>query len=533
MPASVRETSCISQVKSGCAVLVLLALSVPASWSQPLQSGPQVATFFSLVDDTDQPYGLYIPKNFDDQKKYPLVVSLHGAFSNHRLNLKRVFGKGNRLGETDAEATRYFPAVRDIEYIVASPLARGTMGYQGIAEEDVYAVLDDVKKRFRIDEDRVYLTGLSMGGGGTLWLGLTRPDVWAAIAPVCPAPPTGTEPLAGNALNYPVKLFQGEIDPLVKAEQTRGWHKRFQELGTNVEYVEFPGVKHNSWDNAYADGAIFDWFAKHKRNAHPDRVRFATWSYKYPKAYWVTLDSFVPSTLASIDAKITGTNKLEITTSNLDGFTLALDSRKPWTVTVDGTKLTARELSFRKQAGAWKMGKAPAPAKKVASIAEALGKRHIYIYGTADNPEPAELARRREEAQKLAEWGTPRTPLLLTLKAMADRELQDSDLATGANLVLLGNATTNSLIAKYADTFPIRLRADAADYSLVFVAPASDRHVVVMSGKPFPTTPRPFQPNPFQRDYILMRGTETLATGSFTGDWKLSETLPDVVEVKR
>jgi pimeloyl-ACP methyl ester carboxylesterase len=523
----------LREVKSGCAVLAILALSVPASWGQPLQSGPQVATFFSFVDDTDQPYGLYIPKNFDDQKKYPLVVSLHGAFSNHRLNLKRVFGKGNKLGETDAEATRYFPSVRDVEYIVASPLARGTMGYQGIAEEDVYAVLEDVKKRFRIDEERVYLTGLSMGGGGTLWLALTRPDVWAAIAPVCPAPPAGTEPLAGNALNYPVKLFQGEIDPLVKAEQTRGWHKRFQELGTNVEYVEFPGVKHNSWDNAYADGAIFDWFAKYKRNAHPDRVRFATWSYKHPKAYWVTFDSFVPSTLASIDAKITGANKLEIATSNLDGFTLTLDSRKPWTVTVDGTKLTARELSFRKQAGVWKMGKASAPAKKVASIAEALGKRHIYIYGTADDPEPAELARRREEAQKLAEWGTPRTPLLLTLKAMADREVQESDLATGANLVLLGNPTTNSLIAKYSDTFPLRLRADAADYSLVFVAPVSDRHVVVMSGRPFPTTPRPFQPNPFQRDYILMRGTETLATGSFTGDWKLSETLPNVVGVKR
>ena len=83
----------LRKVKSGCAVLAILALSVSASWGQPLQPGPQVATFFSFVDDTDQPYGLYIPKNFDDQKKYPLVISLHGAFSNHRLNLKRVFGK--------------------------------------------------------------------------------------------------------------------------------------------------------------------------------------------------------------------------------------------------------------------------------------------------------------------------------------------------------------------------------------------------------------------------------------------------------
>jgi predicted peptidase len=60
------------------------------------------------------------------------------------------------------------------------------MGYQGIAEKDVLDVLADVKKRFNIDEDRTYLTGYSMGGGGTLWIGLTRPDVWAALAPYVP-----------------------------------------------------------------------------------------------------------------------------------------------------------------------------------------------------------------------------------------------------------------------------------------------------------------------------------------------------------
>src|SRR6516165_8463904 len=74
-----------------------------------IQPGPQVATFSSDVDGTDQPYGLYVPRNFDPAKKYPLVVSLHGAWSNHRLNLRRVFGMGNRPGESDLDATRYFP----------------------------------------------------------------------------------------------------------------------------------------------------------------------------------------------------------------------------------------------------------------------------------------------------------------------------------------------------------------------------------------------------------------------------------------
>jgi hypothetical protein len=107
-------------------VLVLLAAG-SVSLGQTLRSGPQVLTFFSEVDDTEQPYGLYLPKNFDPAKKYPLVIMLHGAGSNHRLALRRVFGKSNLPGETDVEATRYFPEWKVVDYIVASPYARGTM----------------------------------------------------------------------------------------------------------------------------------------------------------------------------------------------------------------------------------------------------------------------------------------------------------------------------------------------------------------------------------------------------------------------
>ena len=80
-------------------------------------------------------YGvIFRPTNFDPAKKYPLVISLHGASSNHRLNLRRVFGFSNKPGETDVEATRYFPQWKDIGYIVASPLARTirSQGFQSI-----------------------------------------------------------------------------------------------------------------------------------------------------------------------------------------------------------------------------------------------------------------------------------------------------------------------------------------------------------------------------------------------------------------
>src|SRR5687767_3968114 len=86
--------------------------------AQRLPAGPQVLTFYSDVDDTEQPYGLYLPKNFDEKKKYPLVIMLHGAGSNHRLALRRVFGKSNAPGETDVEVSRTFPTFKDVDYIV-------------------------------------------------------------------------------------------------------------------------------------------------------------------------------------------------------------------------------------------------------------------------------------------------------------------------------------------------------------------------------------------------------------------------------
>src|SRR4051794_8834255 len=133
--------------------LCLIALALTA---QTIATGLQVLTFFSDVDDSDQPYAIYVPQDYTPGRRWPVVLSLHDTGSNHRLNLRRVFGLGNRTGESDAQATRVFPEFRNVEYIVVSPLARGTMGYQGIAEKDVLDVLQDVRKRFSVDDDRLY-----------------------------------------------------------------------------------------------------------------------------------------------------------------------------------------------------------------------------------------------------------------------------------------------------------------------------------------------------------------------------------------
>jgi poly(3-hydroxybutyrate) depolymerase len=358
----------------------LLLSSASASAQTP---GPQVLTFFSSVDDSDQPYALYLPRHYDPSRAWPLVVSLHGADSNHRLNLRRVFGRGNAPGETDSQATRYFPRFPDVDFLVASPLARGTMGYQGIPEQDVYDMLADVQRRFRIDENRIYLTGLSMGGGGALWLGLTRPDLWAAVAPVCPSTREGAVELAPNALHLPVRLFHGDHDPSVPVAGTRQWHKRLLELGGVAEYIEYPGVRHNAWDLAYRDAAIFEWFARHRRDPRPARVRFVTRAYRYRSAYWVEMDALTPGELAEIDVRWTGPNRLEARTKNLDGFTLRLTGhpqftpRTPVEIAIDGVVLQARateSLSFVRAAPGWSEGRA-APAGRGAKGSTTAGAR--------------------------------------------------------------------------------------------------------------------------------------------------------------
>jgi pimeloyl-ACP methyl ester carboxylesterase len=463
------------------------------------------------VDDTDQPYAVYIPENYDQSRKYPLVVFLHGAWSNHRLGMRRLFGVGNSQGydfikpgnvpyETDLEASRYWPPFKPEDYIAAAPLARGTAGYQGIPEEDVYEMLDDVKSRFSIDDDRVYLTGLSMGGGGTLWLGLTRPDVWAAIAPVCPAPPQGTDELAGNALNIPVHLFIGDKDGLYRT--AKEWKARFESSAQRIDYVEYPGVGHNSWEWAYKDGFIFDWFSQFRRDLFPREVKFTTRWFKYNKAYWVTFDDLVPGTPASIDAKFTAENTIEVTTSGLDAFTLDLNGHplfnpsKKVTVKVDGQSFSVKSadaVSFMKSAGSWVNTRFTPGLTSKQKGAEgplyaAVSRSHVYVYGTADNPSAEILAARRRQAAEAADWTGMGGRILFYPRVISDKEVRQSDYIT-SNLVLFGTRETNAIIEKFADRLPVHLGPSADSYGLVYIYPMNRHYLLINSGLPWWTPP--------------------------------------------
>jgi len=398
-----------------------------------------------------------------------------------------------------------------------------------------------------------------MGGGGTLWIGLTRPDLWAAIAPVCAAAPSGTEELGPNALNLPVHLFHGDQDQVVPVEISRQWHKRFLNLGVKAEYVEYPGVNHNSWDYAYKDGAIFDWFARFRRVHYPDQVRFLTRAYKYDSAYWVKIDALTPGTLSSLDARFSGDNRIEITTSGLDGFTLKpaghpkFSRSAPLTVVIDGTALRTKArdtLSFARRDERWiaahfdvspldksdKSDKRDKHAGAEGPISEAVASRHVYVYGTTGSPSADELKARRETAERAADWTGMAGRLAVAFDIRPDTRVNEAELSE-SNLILFGTKETNRVIAKLAPQFPIELNVSAADYGLLYIAPMDKHYVLVNSGLSWWTGADqikwpgiPFFSPPAGilsqfGDYLLFKGSleNIVAEGRFDRHWKFPQ----------
>ena len=131
--------------------------------------------------------------------------------------------------------------------------------------------LSTLKQEFNVDENRTYLMGHSMGGAGTLYLGVKYASIWAAIGAEAPATaPAGINPTnysLAPAKNIPMILVQGDMDTLVPVTGARQWVDHMKELKITYQYVEVPGGDHGS---VLTTGApdIFAFFAKHSKVAH-------------------------------------------------------------------------------------------------------------------------------------------------------------------------------------------------------------------------------------------------------------------------
>ena len=214
------------------------------------RSGDMRLAYRSSFDRELVPFRLFVPDDYDRSQSYPLVVALHGAGGDENTFMDS-FG-----GTLKANA-------RDRGYIVASVNGRGPYGgYREASAQDVIDVLDLVQRVYPIDENRTYLMGHSMGGGGTVRIGFENADRFAALAPI--AGYGSTEDLA-KAPDMPLFLAQGELDVLVPVERARNFHQAAQALGMPlVHYVENEGTDHVAIV-AEVMSQVFDWFDSHRR----------------------------------------------------------------------------------------------------------------------------------------------------------------------------------------------------------------------------------------------------------------------------
>jgi predicted peptidase len=222
------------------------------------------------------PYRMLYPENYDKTKKYPLILFLHGAGERGKDNEKQLT-HGAKFFITE-ENKKNFPAIIVVPQCpeesswASVKIDRSTtplkidFDYSAEANWPLVAANELIKKIMNeeaVDKSRVYVTGLSMGGMGTFESVYRYPGMYAAALPICGG---------GDVNRYDKKItktafwvFHGAADAVVDVNLSREMVEKLKSLKSEVKYSEYPGVNHNSWDNAFAEKDYLTWMFSHKR----------------------------------------------------------------------------------------------------------------------------------------------------------------------------------------------------------------------------------------------------------------------------
>lgn len=229
-------------------VACLLAAGFASAETKPLDLKP--------LKQGDLPYRLHLPKG---EKEVPLVIFLHGAGergSDNKAQLKHgiasILSWGERTGNKFALLVPQCP--KGIWW-TTSKEGKGPLG-------DVMAVVDDLVKKQAIDQKRIYLTGLSMGGYGSWELLRRKPEFFAAAIPICGG---GSTKEAAKFKDVPLWVFHGDKDTVVRPEQSRKMVAALKEAGGKPKYTEYKGVDHDSWSATYANDEVLAWLFSQKK----------------------------------------------------------------------------------------------------------------------------------------------------------------------------------------------------------------------------------------------------------------------------
>lgn len=234
----------------------------------PNSSSPEAGflarSYHSPTGET-MPYRLFVPPNYAPAKKYPLVLWLHNAMARGSDNLAQI-SASNFLGThvwTTPENQANFPAFVLAPQVSDTKMwARPHANTPPVSIRLALEILDAVEKEYKIDLDRVYVTGQSMGGEGA-WMALAvAPKRFAAAVILCGySDPWVIERVA----LVPVWIFQGDADEITSVERAREWVAALRKAGGTPKYTEYPGVGHQVWEKAFTELELVVWLATQHR----------------------------------------------------------------------------------------------------------------------------------------------------------------------------------------------------------------------------------------------------------------------------
>jgi dienelactone hydrolase len=229
-------------------------------------TGHTQQTVQKLITETQ--YLLYLPEAYhsDTAKKWPLLLFLHGSGeSGYDINKVKTHGPPKLI-----EQGKAFP------FIVVSPQSDVPRGWD---VDQLYKLLQQVKKNYRVDAARVYCTGLSMGGFGTWKMAMKYPDEFAAIAPICGG---GDTTDAWKIRNLPVWCFHGALDDVVPVSGSTNMVKATGRWNPNVRLTIYPDKNHNSWDTTYnTNDSLYNWLLSHRKFTYKEAPVNTTLLKKY------------------------------------------------------------------------------------------------------------------------------------------------------------------------------------------------------------------------------------------------------------
>jgi hypothetical protein len=531
-----------------------------------------------------QGYAVYLPPDYDPSRRYPLMVMLHGGSSNGNLFLGVVLGNNMDWERYNEFLWNDFTPRWSPDWIVVAPDGVGQVIWRWMGEQDVLEVIEDVRRHYSVDEDRIVLGGLSNGGMGAHSIGMRHAWRFSHVQAIAGAPSwvqyTGGRPtdaemaamlrysgmhLIENSVNTDYHFYHGTQDP-------GPMRPRFiRQLSSHMEEIGLDPEPHEHWYEhghdllylVHRHGRVYPRLAEIRRDPRPRRVVVVTGDYRANRQHWVTVSRIARyPQLARVEAvaedgRITAStdNALELA---FDLRTAPLGESGETRIEVDGAEVYAgprahlgHVVHVAKDAdGAWALGFLPEAEglEKVPGLAGPMSDAYhdeiVHVYGTQD-PE-AERALRRTAERGSRGW--PVGVWYLNQRVIPDTEVTE-ELMRSAHLALYGAPGQNAVLDRIMDELPIRVEAGAVvtragdrfagrDVGARFVYPnpeAPDRYVLVHTGVTADAVAQTRKLPDFLPDYVIYDRRTTsgrrprliagrrrqLAAGYFDRFWRL------------